>query len=104
MLANNYKTPYYAVIFTSTKSTNTSGYTEMAEKMWRLAHQQPGFLGAESAFEQIGITVSYWQSLEAISQWRKNTEHAVAQKRGREQWYASFRLRVAKVEKCYGYD
>lgn len=101
MLAPKLSPPYYAVIFSSLKSEEQQGYDEMAEKMWHLASQQPGFLGAESASDDIGITVSYWQSLEAIANWKQNSEHQLAQKMGREQWYQAFRLRIAKVEREY---
>lgn len=74
----------------------------MAERMVELASQQPGFLGVETAREELGITVSYWESLEAISNWKQNVEHREAQRRGRQQWYSSFRLRVARVEREYG--
>ncbi|BBI60199.1 hypothetical protein HSBAA_15050 [Vreelandella sulfidaeris] len=74
----------------------------MAARMVALATKQPGFLGIESAREGLGITVSYWASLEAISHWKKNAEHLEAQRLGHQQWYASFRVRVAKVEREYG--
>jgi heme-degrading monooxygenase HmoA len=74
----------------------------MANKMVQLATEQPGFVGVESAREGLGITVSYWLDLESIKQWKSNAEHLVAQKLGREQWYTSFRVRIAKVERDYG--
>jgi heme-degrading monooxygenase HmoA len=49
----------------------------------------------------VGITVSYWQSERAIADWRRNAEHQVAQRRGREAWYDDFVLRVARVERAY---
>ena len=55
--------PYYAVIFSSHRTESDNGYGEMAERMVRLASQQPGFLGVESARESVGITVSYWSDL-----------------------------------------
>jgi heme-degrading monooxygenase HmoA len=75
----------------------------MANNMVQLAAEQPGFLGIESAREGLGITVSYWLDLESIKQWKANAEHLVAQKLGREQWYTSFRVRIAKVEHDYGF-
>ena len=66
MIANTPPAPYYAVIFSSIRSADERGYAEMAERMMELAAQQPGFLGVESAREQLGITVSYWASLDAI--------------------------------------
>ena len=65
--------PYYAVIFTSILSDQQQGYAEMAKKMEELAQNQAGFLGMDSARDQLGITVSYWESLEAIDAWRKNS-------------------------------
>lgn len=94
-------TGYYAVIFTSTLSEDTAGYNEMAETMHQLAQQQPGFLGIESAREEVGITVSYWESIEAIQQWKQQADHQQAQRSGRERWYQSYRVRIAKVEKDY---
>ncbi|MFM2484635.1 antibiotic biosynthesis monooxygenase family protein [Celerinatantimonas yamalensis] len=100
-IANTLKPPYYAVIFTSLRSDDSSGYDEMAVRMAELAKMQPGFLGIESAREQIGITVSYWSDLESIKQWKMNAEHLGAQQLGRERWYRSFKTRIAKVERDY---
>ncbi len=59
LIAKTPKPPYYAVIFTSHRTEDNNGYKEMATKMIELASKQPGFLGVESAREDIGITVSY---------------------------------------------
>ncbi|MDP4530515.1 antibiotic biosynthesis monooxygenase [Marinobacter salarius] len=101
-IANSSKPPYYAVIFSSHRTDSDNGYGEMAERMVELAAQQPGFLGIESARENLGITVSYWDSLEAIRNWKQNAEHHEAQRLGHQQWYSSFRVRIAKVEREYG--
>jgi heme-degrading monooxygenase HmoA len=55
--------PYYAVIFTSIRTPDDNGYSEMSAKMNELAATMPGFLGLESVREEIGITVSYWKTL-----------------------------------------
>ena len=99
----NFKS-YYAVIFTSTVSDNTSGYGEMAKKMEELAKKQSGFLGFESAREEIGVTVSYWESLEAIKAWKRNTEHLAAQRKGQNQWYSWYKTRICKVEHEYEFN
>src|SRR4051812_48829785 len=95
---------YYAVIFSSQLSTD-EGYSAIAEKMVELSSQQKGFRGIEDVRNQNGqgITVSYWDTLEDISAWRKNSEHAVAQKMGREKFYGSFSLRICKVEREYSF-
>jgi len=99
--------PYYAVIFTSVRTpADPEGYEQMAERMVELAQEQPGFLGVESArgADGLGITVSYWASEAAIRQWREHAEHLVAQQRGRSEWYAQYELRIARVERAYGFD
>jgi len=97
------KPPYYAVIFTNTLSENTEGYAQMAEAMEALAQQQPGFLGMDHARETIGITISYWESLEAIAHWKNNLEHQKAQALGKDQWYQNYTLRICKVERVYDF-
>lgn len=100
---NSFK-PYYAVIFSSYLSDNTDGYAAMSEKMLELVKNQEGYLGHESARDGIGITVSYWDSLESIKKWKQNEEHLLAQSEGRNRWYQSYRLRICKVEREYGME
>ena len=103
-IATTPKPPYYAVIFTSLRTDGDHGYDEMAVKMVELAAQQSGFLGVESVRDAggLGITVSYWESEAAIRRWKADAEHRQAQEKGRQQWYADYRLRVARVEREYG--
>jgi len=103
MIAKTPDPPYYAVIFTSVRSEGDHGYSKMSDKMVELAHQQDGFLGVESARNEIGITVSYWIDLECIKKWRENMEHSIAREKGRKDWYQSFKVRIAKVERDYGF-
>ncbi len=102
VIAKTPKPPYFAVIFTSTRTQGDNGYREMATRMIELAEQQTGFLGVESAREEVGITVSYWADLESIKKWKLNAEHLEAQKSGRRTWYDSFKVRISKVERDYG--
>ncbi|MBW9334470.1 antibiotic biosynthesis monooxygenase family protein [Herbaspirillum aquaticum] len=95
--------PYYAVIFTSLRTEGDNGYGEMAEAMVEAASRQPGFLGLESAREGVGITVSYWASLEAIAAWKRDLDHQLAQRLGRQQWYEAYKTRICKVERDYAF-
>lgn len=97
--------PYYAVAFSSQRTAGDAGYGAMADRMVELAKAQAGFLGIESARDAsgFGITVSYWATAEAIERWKADLEHLVAQRRGRDGWYARYELRVAKVERAYGF-
>jgi heme-degrading monooxygenase HmoA len=101
LIANTPEPPYYAVIFSSLNTEVGDGYAETAARMVELAAQQPGFLGVESAREELGITVSYWSDLDSIKAWKRNAEHLVAQKMGREKWYSSYKTRIARVERDY---
>ena len=102
MIAQTPQPPYYAVIFTSTRTDVGEGYSTMAEHMVELAAKQPGFLGVESARNEVGITVSYWKSLAAIKDWKQVAEHLMAQKFGREKWYSAYKTRICLVERDYG--
>ena len=93
--------PYYAVIFTSIQTENTEGYQEMAEQMENLAKQQEGFIGVDSAKETVGLTISYWESLESIKNWKQNSEHLQAQLKGKNYWYSWYNVKICKVERAY---
>ena len=97
--------PYWAVIFTSKRTAVDEGYAAMSAEMERLAAEQPGYLGIESARDAgLGLTVSYWASDKAAKGWKKVAAHLEAQRLGRERWYESYEVRVAKVERAYGWQ
>jgi heme-degrading monooxygenase HmoA len=95
--------PYYAVIFANQRGVSDATYAQTAARMVELAKDQPGYLGIESARgdDGFGITVSYWESEDAIRNWKFQTEHIVAQETGIKDWYEHYELRVAKVERAY---
>ncbi|HEV7196054.1 MAG TPA: antibiotic biosynthesis monooxygenase [Pedococcus sp.] len=94
--------PYVAVIFTSTRTEGDRGYESMSESMRELASEQPGYLGIESARDDLGITVSYWINEDSARAWKDVAAHLVAQRRGQEVWYQDYRVRVATVGREYG--
>jgi len=104
MIANTCRPPYYAVIFTTLRTEVDEGYEETAHRMEELAKRQEGYLGIESARNVIGITVSYWESLDAIAKWKNNIEHIATREKGRALWYNEYQLRICKVERDYGYE
>ncbi|MCB1208930.1 MAG: antibiotic biosynthesis monooxygenase [Verrucomicrobiales bacterium] len=95
--------PYFAVIFTSLRTDGDQGYARIAQRMLELAATQSGFLGVESARgdDGLGITVSYWGSLEDIQAWKQHEEHEAAQKVGRSVWYAAYQVRICEVMRSY---
>ena len=106
-LAQTPKPPYYAVVFTSQRTDHDhNGYTEMSDRMFALAAQQPGYLGVETVHSEdgFGMTVSYWESLDAIRNWRAQAEHKIAQAQGRAKWYENYKLRICLVETEYSFE
>lgn len=95
--------PYYAVIFTSLKKSDDPAYDRMAKAMEELAQQQSGYISHESARNEIGITISYWESIEAIAQWKQQIDHQLAQQLGKSDWYAWYHVRICKVEREYSF-
>lgn len=104
MLVKTPNPPYYAVIFTSKLSNETTDYEETAALMVSLASKQEGFLGVESARSEVGITVSYWESLEAIQKWKQHADHTIAREKGRKTWYSEYSIRICKVERAYDFE
>lgn len=102
MITQTPSPPYYAVIFSSIHSEDTKGYGETAKLLEELAKKEEGYLGLESARNEIGITVSYWKDLESIKTWKENVVHKVAQEKGKENWYKNYKVRIALVEREYG--
>jgi heme-degrading monooxygenase HmoA len=95
--------PFYAVIFSSARTSGDHGYGAMAQRMIELAEQQPGYLGVESTRggDGFGITVSYWTDPAAIRAWKEHAEHLLAQEQGCREWYEHYEIRVALVERAY---
>lgn len=101
MIADTPRPPYYAVIFSNMRSEIEEGYAETSLEMVRLAEAQAGYLGYESVRDGLGITVSYWSDLDSIRNWKQQTDHLVAQRMGRDKWYAAYKTRICKVERDY---
>jgi heme-degrading monooxygenase HmoA len=102
-LATTPEPPYIAVIFSSVRNEGDDGYTAMSAAMEQLAARQPGYLGIESARDELGITVSYWATEADATAWKRVAAHEVAQRRGREEWYRDYRVRVATVTRSYSH-
>lgn len=95
------KPPYYAAILTVVPGEDATGYAAMATRMIEMAKSQEGFLGVESAEADLGIIVSYWESMASIESWGRNAFHQSAKTLGKATWYQAFRTRICKVEHEY---
>ncbi|WP_330297340.1 antibiotic biosynthesis monooxygenase family protein [Streptomyces sp. NBC_00503] len=92
-------------VFTSVRTADDSGYPETLDRMNELVATNPGFLGYESARTPggLGITVGYFRDHESLGAWRRDLEHQAAMRQGRSDWYESYTLHVATVERSHGF-
>lgn len=102
---NAYEPPYYAAVFTTVRTQDQSDYSETSAHLEDLVKDVPGYLGMDHAQTPggLGITVSYFRDADALTKWRTNAEYRAAQERGRAQWYETYALHVAKVERSHGF-
>ncbi|RSS81340.1 antibiotic biosynthesis monooxygenase [Streptomyces sp. WAC06614] len=100
-----FEPPYVMSVFTSVRTEGDTGYPETLARMIELVSDVPGFLGYESARTPggLGITVAYFRDHEAMARWRQDLEHQAAMKQGRADWYESYTLHVATVERSHGF-
>jgi heme-degrading monooxygenase HmoA len=100
-----FEPPYYMAVFTTVRTEDQDGYRDTNARMEELVKDVPGYLGADHAQTPggLGITVAYFRDADGLAQWRSNAEHRAAQQRGRAEWYQSYTLHVAKVERSHGF-
>ncbi|MEU6242958.1 antibiotic biosynthesis monooxygenase [Streptomyces sp. NPDC047024] len=98
--------PYYAVIITTAPSEDLDGYAAMSKRMAELGEAQPGYLGRESMTDADGrdLVVIYYTDAESITSWKAHPEHLEAQRLGRDRWYSSYTVEVARVERAYAWQ
>ncbi len=92
----------YAVIFRAEIAQLDEEYSVMAAKMRDLAIQEYGcreFTAVTEGHSEIAI--SYWDSEDQIRAWKENAEHLVAQRKGRAQWYVSYKVQIVEVVREY---
>lgn len=101
--------PYYAIITTNIQSGKSQEeYDQTMQEMLKVVKKLPGFLGSETAYDQVAdgrrfkLGVTYWSNLEAISSWREHAQHMRVKKRGKELWYDEHNTRICHVISQYG--
>lgn len=74
----------------------------MAQKLRNKALSQFNCVKFEACSENgFEIALSYWHGLEDIKQWKRDAEHLVAQRLGKEKWYQDFSVEICTVERAY---
>ncbi len=104
-MVNTPEPPYFVAIFSSSHTGNHEGYDADGQTVVDLALQQPGFLGIEAAGDDdLTIAVTYWDSDASIRAFKELAEHLVIQQKGKDKYYQNSKVRIAKVERDYGFE
>ena len=81
-------------------------YLDIAAKLFPLLVEIDGFLSIER-FESLTekgkmLSLSFWRDEQSVRQWRRLEMHRAAQKKGRNEIFENYRLRIAEVSRDYG--
>ncbi len=98
MIIKTPEPPYYAVIFSSYRTDNDDDYENTMKILSDVSKNYDDFLGMESSRDGFGISVSYWKTYEGIMMWKKDSEHLIAKEKGKQYWYKSYAIRIARVK------
>lgn len=92
----------YVVIFRAKIRSLDDEYAKVATSMRELAPGQFGSLDFQSVTEgNDEVALSYWPDEESIRGWKSHAEHVLAQELGRERWYDSYIVQVARITREY---
>lgn len=105
-LGNQTKT--YAVIFTSKRQdANSELYYQHNDSLVEHIKTISGYLKHHSVRHpetREGITIAYFDSLEAIDQWRKDEQHMDAKSMAQSHFYEDYNLEITEVLDQYGWE
>lgn len=98
----------FVVIFRSSRKLDDGKlYSEWSEKMENLVKTIDGYehhFSFRDATNRDGVTLSYFTSLESVSQWKNLDEHKIAQQLGQDSFYESYSVQVCEVLRNYGFE
>ena len=92
----------FVVIFRATARALDTDYAATAAHLRELALRDFGcleFLAVTEGEQEIAL--SYWPDEASIRAWKQQADHLMAQRLGRERWYASYSVEVAEVKRAY---
>jgi len=73
-------------------------YMRMATELRKLSMCEYACIEFNSLREgQQEISISYWESLEQIKQWKQDYKHLIAQEFGRMKVYKSYQVQVVEI-------
>lgn len=97
----------YAVIFASKRQDgNSELYYQHNDLLDTKVRSLPGYIkhfGIRHPETREGVTIAYFDSLEAIDQWRKDGEHMAAKDLARSHFYENYSVEITEVLDKYGW-
>ena len=80
-------------------------YFELAAELKPLLSQVDGFIDIER-FQSLStdgkvLSLSWWESEEAVLLWKRNTKHQAAQREGKKTIFSYYRIRVMNLIREY---
>jgi heme-degrading monooxygenase HmoA len=98
----------YAVIFKSKRQdANHDLYYQHNDALEEKIKSLPGYIkhsGIRHPETRQGVTIAYFNSLEAIDNWRKDSEHLDAKKLAKDNFYENYSVEITEVIDSYGWD
>ena len=92
----------FVVIFRAQVRQFDADYSAMAAQMRELALTQFGCLDFTAVTEgEQEIALSYWPDEASIRAWKRHADHLMAQKLGRERWYAAYSVEIGEITRSY---
>lgn len=88
----------YVVIFRARIRQFDEEYAQTATRLRELALNEFGCLEFQAVSEgEDEVALSYWPDLASIRAWKQQAGHQLAQRRGRERWYRSYKIEIAEI-------
>ena len=88
-------------VFRNRLKPDATEYPDLAARMSELAKGMPGYVSHKTFVAEDGerVTLVEFASEEAQRAWRTHPEHVAAQNKGRQEFYAEYRLQICSVQR-----
>ena len=98
----------YAVIFASKRTdTNSELYYKHNDALEAKIKSLPGYIkhfGIRHPETREGVTIAYFETLDAIKEWREDLDHQNAKALAKTHFYERYSVEIVKVERAYGWN
>ena len=95
----------YVVIFKSKRTgSNQDLYYQYNDKLQEKVNTIPGYIkhyGVRHPETREGITIVYFETLDAIKQWRDDFEHIEAKNLAKTHFYENYSIEILELQKSY---